>query len=186
MAKKKCIFGAKRSMTADILKSVYLNDGDEAADTPTPPQDAGLGHWEYSQDPDSGAIEKVWVGVVPDDPATPDIDESSSDYQLVDVSCEVRGVMQGGIRVAGTTQRFADTYDNVEWANATFAKDVNVAKGDKVTNIRNSKDVLIWRNEESDGGPTTFNVMGVTPALDPFGNLTEWKALLQRTEVQGV
>lgn len=188
MAKKACIFGAKHSMKADILKSLYFDDSNEG-DTPPPPQDAGLGHWNYHQDPDSGAIEKTWVGVVPDDPTTPDIDESSADYQLAGVPCEIRGIMDGGIRVAGTTQRFSDIYENVEWVKGTFGVGVDIAKGDRVTNIRNQNGVLIWRNEENRGvgqanGATVFNVMGVTPVLDPFGQLMEWSALMQRAEVQ--
>jgi hypothetical protein len=148
-----------------------------------------LGHWEYFQDPDSGAIDKTWVGVVPDDPSTPDVDESSADYQLKDVSCEIRGVMEGGIRVAGSTTRFSEIYENVEWVKGTFGSGVDIAKGDKVTNIRNQNNVLIWRNEENRGvgqasGATTFNVMGVTPVLDPFGQLVEWSVLMQRADVQ--
>lgn len=182
-----CVLGARLSMKADVLKPLGVVDNDTGPDTPVepPPPGGGAGYWQYSQDPDSGAIEKTWVGVVVDDPATPDINEGDLSYSIKDARCEVRGVMQGGIRVAGTTQRFADTYENVEWANATFDKHVNITKNDRVTNIRNQEGVLIWRNEEGDGGPTTFNVMGVTPALDPFGHLTEWKVLLQRTEVQG-
>jgi hypothetical protein len=181
-----CVLGARLSMKANVLKPLAGDVIDDPAQ-PNPPVIPGaIGHWEYSQDPDSGAIEKKWVGDVIDDPITPDIDESNLYYNLNDVRCEVRGVMQGGIRVAGTTQRYSEIYENVEWANATFDKSVNITKNDKVTNIRNADGLLIWRNEEGDGGPTTFNVMGVTPALDPFGKLTEWKVLLQRAEVQGV
>jgi hypothetical protein len=189
MAKKACIFGAKRSMKADILKSVYFTDTD-SDETPTPPVDAGvLGYWEYHQDPDSGAIEKEWVGSVVDDPTTPDIDESSSDYILKDQPCEIRGIMEGGIRVAGTTTRFSETYENVEWVKGTFSPHTDITKGDKVTNIRNQDNVLIWRNEENvqpweASGATTFNDMGVTPVLDPFGQLVEWSALMQRAEIQ--
>lgn len=186
MAKSNCVLGARLSMTSDILKP--LGDFTDDPDIPAAPTDP-IGYWEYTQDPDSGAIERKWVGSIPDDPDTPDIDESLNNYQLVGVACEVKGVMSGGIRVAGTTQRMSDMFENIEWLQATFDVDTNITKTDKVTNIRNQRGVLIYRNEEARGpgmagGSTVFDVMGVTPVTDPFGNIVAQSVLLQRSEVQ--
>lgn len=177
-----CVLTARFSMVADILKP--LGDNTEDPDLPVAPGDK-LGHWEYTQDPDSGAIERVWVGSIPDDPDTPDIDESSNNYTLTNVKCEVKGVMSGGIRVAGTTQRFDDIYENIEWLNSNWPKDANITKNDKVTNIRNYRGELIYSNEERrEAGPTIFDVMGVTPVTDPFGQIVSQSVLLKRSEVQ--
>lgn len=186
MAKSNCVLGARLSMTSDILKP--LGDFADNPDVPASPTDP-LGYWEYSQDPDSGAIERKWVGSIPDDPATPDVDESLNNYQLTGVRCEVKGIMSGGIRVAGTTQRMSDMYENIEWLQSNFPADVNLTKNDKVTNIRNQKGVLIYRNEEATGpsmagGATVFDVMGVTPVTDPFGTIISQSVLLRRSDVQ--
>lgn len=183
-----CVLGARLSMSALVLKSLYLDDGNEEADTPAPAVADAIGHWEYTQDPDSGAIEKTWVTDVIDDPATPDVDESTTSYHFRS-ACEIRGIMDGGIRVAGSTQRFSEIYENVEWVKGTFPKTTDIAKGDRVTDIRNQKNELIWQNEENvfpgtAQGATVFVVMGVTPILDPFGNYVEQSVLMQRAEVQ--
>jgi hypothetical protein len=92
----------------------------------------------------------------------------------------------GGIRAAGTTQRFSDIYENVDWAIIQFPASVVLSKYDRVTNISNSKGQLIWREEEINQAPATvFQVMGSTPVVDPFGNHIENTALLQRAQVQG-
>lgn len=139
--------------------------------------------WEYYQDPDSGAIVKRWY----DDASTPDVDERRSGLLIPNVPLMARGVIDGGIRVAGTTERFSDTYENVDWVKATFGKNTRITKRDQVTNIRNKRNgELLWREDEISGSPaTTFNVMGVTPVFDPFSRLVEFAVLLERAEVQG-
>lgn len=133
------------------------------------------GHWDYVQDEDSGSIVRVWVT---DDPDTPAMEG------LTGIPCLVRGVIDGGIRVAGTTERFSEIYESVDWAKMTFPANITITKRDKVTNVRGGGKI-IWTEEEAEGNkPTVFNVMGVTPVLDPFGRHVENVALLQRAEVQ--
>jgi len=142
----------------------------------TNPQENPGGHWETVQDPDSGAIEIVWVA---------DEDSDTPGNQTLVINCMVRGVTNGGIRAAGTTQRFSDIYENVDWAIIQFPASVVLSKYDRVTNITNSRGDLIWREEEINQAPATvFQVMGSTPVVDPFGNHIENTALLQRAEVQ--
>lgn len=130
------------------------------------------------QDPVSGAI--FYIDPT-DDPNTTVVE----DGRLIGIRCLVRGVIDGGIRVAGTTERFSDTYENVDWARMTFPAGVNINKRDRITNIRDLSQNILWREEEVPGGmATTFNVMGVTPIINPFGKHTENVALLQRAEVQ--
>lgn len=143
------------------------------------------GVWEYQQDPDSGAIVRRWVDV----PETPENErlEGAREY-MRDVPLMARGIIDGGIRVAGTTERFGNEYVAVDFVKATFGPNTLITKRDQVTNIRSKRDLArpVWREEEISGYPaTTFNVMGVTPVFDPFSNLIEYAVLLERAEVQG-
>ncbi|QAY08716.1 hypothetical protein SEA_GENIE2_55 [Streptomyces phage Genie2] len=160
-----CLIGSRFNMRATVLRQAGTN-----------PQENPGGHWETRQDPDSGAIERVWV---------PDEDGTTPGDQTLVINCMVRGVTNGGIRAAGTTQRFSEIYENVDWAVIQFPASVVLSKYDRVTNITNARGDLIWREEEIDQAPATvFQVMGSTPVIDPFGNHIENTALLQRAQVQ--
>lgn len=161
-------------MVCDILKPAGSPENNLNPDNVT---------WEYQQDPDSGAIVRRWQ----DNTLTPNVDERTSRLILPNVPLMARGVIDGGIRVAGTTERFSETYENVDWVKATFGKETSITKRDQVTNIRNKRSLeLLWREEEISGSPATvFNVMGVTPVFDPFSRLVEYAVLLERSEVQG-
>lgn len=173
--KKRCLTSARFNMIADILKP---------AGSPGTASELSAG-WEYQQDEDSGAILKVWV----DNPVTDLVDESTIvQARITDVPLIARGIIDGGIRVAGTTERFSDVYQNVDYVKATFPKSVSITKRDRVTNIRVKRTGEVpWREEEMNSyPPTIFNVMGVTPVLDPFGTLLEYAVLLERAEIQSV
>jgi len=160
-----CLISSRFNMRATVLRQAGTN-----------PQENPGGHWETVQDPDSGAIDRVWV---------PDEDSDTPGDQTLVIKCMVRGVTNGGIRAAGTTQRFSEIYENVDWAIIQFPASVVLSKYDRVTNISNSKGQLIWREEEINQAPATvFQVMGSTPVIDPFGNHIENTALLQRAQVQ--
>ena len=88
--------------------------------------------------------------------------------------------------MAGTTERFTShgVLESVDYVKMTFPRFIKISKRDRITNIRNRKGQVVWAEEEHDGSPTVFNVMGVTPVLDPFGNWIENFALLARSEDQ--
>jgi len=163
-------------MVCDIIKPAGAPENNNV----TTPDDSS---WEYQQDPDSGAIVKRWV-----DLTSTTEDERRGGLIMPNVELMARGVIDGGIRVAGTTERFGREYANVDFVKATFGPNASITKRDQVTNIRSKRDlsVAVWREEEISGfPPTTFNVMGVTPVFDPFSNLVEYAVLLERAEVQG-
>lgn len=123
-----CLTSARFVMTADILRQGRISGGDfEATDTP--------GEWVLQQDPDSGEIIRIWQPNTQDDPDTPDVDESAV---LESFACEARGIIDGGIRVAGTTERFGELYDNVDFVKLTFPRGVTISKRDRITNIRDA------------------------------------------------
>lgn len=166
-----CVIGAKYNMKATLIR---ISTGVEHNDEPG-------WHYEWKQDPDSGAMVQVEVE---DDISTPDVDESIDG--LVDFEAQIRGVIDGGIRVAGSTETFDKIYTAVEWVKMAFPPNFTITRRDQVTNIKESKSgKIIFVEEEGRGGPTVFNVMGVTPIMDPFGQHVENFTLLQRAEING-
>ncbi len=169
----RCLTSSRFNMLADIVKPVgapVIIDGENT------------GSWEYRQNEDSGAIENFWV---PDDVNT--ITDETYDGQIIhNVNMMARGIINGGLRAAGTTEDFGNIYQNIDWLRANFPANTNITKRDQVTNIRSQKSgEVIWKSPEMDGNPPiTFNVMGVTPIPNPFGVTTELLVLLQRAEVQ--
>lgn len=160
-----CLLGARFNMRATILRQV-------GADV-----DGSQGHWETITDPISGAIERVWIVDSDNNPG--------NGVQKIVVNCMARGITNGGIRVAGTTQRYSNLYENIDWVVMTIPKSVIITKRDRVTEISNSTGEIIWTEEELEGNPATiFLAMGSTPVIDPFGNHIENTCLLQRAEVQ--
>ncbi|QGH76362.1 hypothetical protein SEA_DAUBENSKI_54 [Streptomyces phage Daubenski] len=160
-----CLLSSRFNMRATVLRQVGTN-----------PQENPGGHWTTQQDPETGDIIRVWV---------PDEDADEPGDQTLVIKCMVRGVTNGGIRVAGTTQRYSEVYENIDWATLVFPRSVTLSKRDRITNVSNGKGEIIWREEEIEGSPpTVFLVMGVTPVVDPFGNHVENTALIQRAQVQ--
>lgn len=164
MPRNGCITSVRYAMVCDIL-----SPSGAPADT--------TGQWVYTQNPESGAIEQKWV----DDAGTVEVEGVTRK----DILLFAEGVLDGGIRVAGTTERFTREYENVDFVKAVFPSDTIISKRDKVINIRSRKNgEVLWREEEIDGWPpTTFNVLGVTPVLF-LGNIIEKSVLLERSEVQ--
>ena len=178
----RCLTSARFNMTADILRQ-----GVDAA-TPTPdPDNTEYGSWQYQQDPLTHQIVREWVPspIVADDPSTPTVDEA----RVLTVPCIARGIIDGGIRVAGTTERFGEQYQGVDFVRITFPANVVITSRDRITNIRGANGEILWLDEEVDPmdsanwRATVFDVLGVSPVPDPFGQLIEQTALLTKSEV---
>lgn len=164
-----CLTSARFNMKADILRQTVNNDPVNTA-----------GEWVNQQDPESGEIIRVWSSVTTDDPDTPEDDVKQATFR-----CLARGIIDGGIRVAGTTERWSEAYENVDYVRIWFPAGVRISKRDQITNIRGSNNQVIWREEEEpDSPPSVFSVTGVTPIVDPFGRHIENMALLERAEIQ--
>lgn len=132
------------------------------------------------QNPVTLEIERDWVV---------DSDSVIAGVQQVDFPLIARGIVDGGIRVVGTTERINPdgVFVSEDYVRIQFPANIELSKRDRVYNIRNPKTgSAIWKEEEFDGDPTIFDVLGVTPILDPFGQHVENQALLQRSEVQSI
>ena len=180
-----CLTGARFNMSAVLLhqNDPYVPEGDIDVDK--------YGEWVLSQDPLTKEIVRVWKPyddvVIPDDPNTTDIDEH---VQLGRIPVVARGIVDGGIRVAGTTERFGDTYENIDYVKLWVPAHVRISKRDRVTEIRDATGHIRWLDEEYsdprvDPHPraTVFNVNGVTPLFNAFNIMTEQFVLLERAEV---
>lgn len=169
-----CLNSARFNMKADILR--------QSNGTSTPTAD---GHWEDKQDPISGEIIRQWIPVG-DNPATPNVNEGSSATFL----CMARGIVGTGLRGDGTSEQWGDLYVDTDYVRIEFSSRLVLTKRDRVTNIRNRRGQVLWLEEEispDDQGvfkSTVFDVKGVTPIIDPFGNHTSNVAMLERATVQ--
>lgn len=172
----RCLTAGRMTMSAALLHRV---------DQYSPiPDLTNYGDWIDSQDPLTGQIIKVWQPF-PDLPSTPDVDESIA---YARVPCVARGIVDGGIRVAGTTERFSDTYENIDFVKMWVPAGVKVSKRDRVTNLRDPRGNIVWRDEEySDPNDiaraSVFNVNGVTPLFDAFNRHVESFVLLENVTV---
>lgn len=170
-----CVTGARFNMTADILRQV-------TNDTDADPVDE-TGEWVLQQDPDSGEIIRVWQPSVQDNPATPDVDESV--VFNTQFPCIARGVITGGMRSIGALENWSEVYEGVDKVTITFPNWVTISKRDRITNIRDSRGNVVWKEEEQpEAPPTVFSVVGVAPIPDPFGAVVEYVAMLERSQIQ--
>lgn len=164
-------------MKADLLKP--------GENVPSEPDLDLYGEWVKSQDPLTGEVVRIWVPY-PNDPGT-DVNETIT---LGTINCLARGIVDGGIRVAGTTERFGDTYENIDYVKLWVPASQRITKRDRVTNIRTPDGQVRWRDEEFESivegeweyKATTFNVNGVTPLFDAFNRHVETFVLLERAE----
>ena len=102
------------------------------------------------------------------------------------VACSARAILEGGIRVTSTTERYSTrgTLETADYIDFEFPTNEVITRRDRITDIRDSKGNLIWIEEESTDRPTVFEVTGVTPVTDPFGvHITNF-SLLQRAQNQ--
>lgn len=167
-----CLTSARFNMRADILK--------QSGPENTNPTDPNAGEWVITHDPDSNEIVRVWQPAT-DNPDTPEVEGDD----LISFKCLARAIVDGGIRVAGTTERFGDLYEGVDYVKIWFPPHTNINRRDRVTNIRGADGRVIWLEEERiDGAATVFSVTGVAPIIDPFGRHIESTALLERVEGQ--
>lgn len=166
-----CLLSTRYTMTAEVLRTSFDGSSVDTTD---------VGTWHMQQDPESGEFIPVWVPLVESD---------DLGAERVEIPCQVRGIVDGGIRVAGTTERFGTEYENVDFVKMTFGPDFVLTKRDQITNIKDARTGrVIWVEEEIDAvngvfKPTVFNVNGVTPEPDPFGRVVSQFALLSRARV---
>lgn len=184
-----CLTAGRMTMSATVL---HQND---VSGYPSPVQgDLNLGDygdWVDSQDPLTGEIVRKWEPTpVTYDPYNPAPATPVSVYHKI--PCIARGIVDGGIRVAGTTERFGDSYENIDYVKLWVPASVRISKRDRVTNISDPRGHVMWLDEEfvdphtaEVPRATVFDVNGVTPLFNAYNRMTEQFVLLQRSSVRG-
>lgn len=104
------------------------------------------------------------------------------DNPVATVRCSARGILGGGIRVVGSTERWNTTYEDVEWVKLRTA--TQYSDRNRVSNIRDADGTLVWKKIDKSGNETAsvFDVMGSTPVIDPFGAVKEYELLLKMVQ----
>lgn len=184
-----CLTAGRMTMTATLLHQTNQSGsvvGDIDLDS--------YGTWHNSQDPLTGEIVRVWEPITNPWPGQDGIPGNADDIEVSPViQCIARGIVDGGIRVAGTTERFGDSYENIDYVKMWVPAGVRISKRDRVTNIRDPRGNIQWRDEEfadptnptDVARATVFDVNGVTPLFNAFNRHTESFVLLQRASVRG-
>ena len=117
-----------------------------------------------TQDPNTGAIKKEWI------------------YSET-VYCYAKGIITSGGARTSDVQKMSNRYTNKE--NIEIRTTARVTLRDKITNIRDSADNVIWSElNYPTETPTVFEILGTTPITDPFGGVLGYNCSARRSENQ--
>jgi hypothetical protein len=117
-----------------------------------------------TQDPNTGAIKKEWI------------------YSET-VYCYAKGTITSGGASTSDVQKMSNRYTNKE--NIEIRTTARVTLRDKITNIRDSADNVIWSElNYPTETPTVFELLGTTPITDPFGGVLGYNCSARRSENQ--
>jgi len=120
-----------------------------------------------SQDPDTGAIIKEW--------------------NYVDsVDCFAKGVISNSTSSRNSDrQNFDSRYKNEQMIQIRTIQKLNIRH--KITNIKNKNGTPVWTElDYPSETPTVFEIVGVTPITDPFGEILAYNTIAVRSENQTI
>ena len=101
------------------------------------------------------------------------------------IDCYARGIITQSGTKGNDRQKFSNKYSNDQYIETRTSERLTFR--DKVKNIRDVNGNPIWYelNYPSDTD-TVFDVMGITPISDPFGNIVGYNSSLERAENQQI
>lgn len=119
------------------------------------------------QDPDTGAIKKEWIY-----------------YKTL--PCHAKGVISNSATTRSSDKQvFGNRYINDQVIQVRTLQ--KLTSREKVTNIKNSENVVIWTElNYPTETPTVFEVVGVTPITDPFSRVLGYNSTMKRSENQQI
>ena len=117
------------------------------------------------QDPDTGAIKRLWV------------------YDKT-VPCFAKGIISNSSTArSGDNQTISAKY--VDRQNIEIRTQSKLTYRQKITNIRDSRGNVIWTElDYPSDTPTVFEIVSSTPITDQFGTLMAYNAIAKRSENQ--
>ena len=119
------------------------------------------------QDPETGAMLKGW------------------NYHRT-LACHAKGIISNtATSGSGNKQVFSNKYMDEQVIQIRTSEKLTARE--KVTNIRDAEDNVIWQEINYPNDTTTvFEVMGTTPMTDPFGRVIAYSSSLKRSENQQI
>ena len=114
------------------------------------------------QNEDTGQIERSWS-----------ITRSS-------VPCSARGLGNLRGKQSGSAQEWKNVFTDYNFLRIKTQERPKTS--DRIVNIRDAAGDIIW--VEDDGNTTIFEVVGVSPSMDPFGQFWEYEIFANRASVQ--
>jgi hypothetical protein len=120
-----------------------------------------------SQDPDTGAIIKEW-------------------NYIDSVDCFAKGVISNSTSSRNSDrQNFDNRYKNEQMIQIRTIQKLNIRH--KITNIKNKNGTPVWTElDYPSETPTVFEIVGVTPITDPFGEILAYNTIAVRSENQTI
>ena len=118
-----------------------------------------------TQDRDTGIIKKEWLFIKT-------------------VPCSAKGVISNSISTRSSDRQVIDTrYQNEQFIQVRTSEKLNMRN--KLTNVRTKKGTVIWSEiNYPTETPTVFEIVGITPVTDPFGEIIAYNTMAKRSENQ--
>mgnify|MGYP003325663752 FL=1 len=118
-----------------------------------------------TQDRDTGIIKKEWLFIKT-------------------VPCSAKGVISNSISTRSSDRQVIDTrYQNEQFIQVRTSEKLNMRN--KLTNVRTKKGTVIWSEiNYPTETPTVFEIIGITPVTDPFGEIIAYNTMAKRSENQ--
>jgi hypothetical protein len=102
------------------------------------------------------------------------------------LSCHVKGMVSNSPTSRNSDrQELGNKYINEQVIQIRTIEKLNIRH--KITNIRDKSNNCIWKElNYPTETPTVFEIVGVTPILDPFGTLLAYNSIAKRSENQKI
>lgn len=167
----RCLTGAKFTMLADVYRQT-------ASDKTTT---GDLGTHELLYNDITGSVDRKWKPVV----------QESDEQTAFSIKCQGNPIVNKGSTIGrSTNEKFmSGEYEQSDYIYLTYPASYTLSNRDRITNVRNAiTNKVIWVDEEKDADEsgifpsTVFEIIGITPIVDLFGNHIENRALLGRAD----
>ena len=118
-----------------------------------------------TQDRDTGIIKKEWLFIKT-------------------IPCSAKGVISNSISTRSSDRQVIDTrYQNEQFIQVRTSEKLNMRN--KLTNVRTKKGTVVWSEiNYPTETPTVFEIVGITPVTDPFGEIIAYNTMAKRSENQ--
>jgi hypothetical protein len=105
-------------------------------------------------------------------------------YDTLD--CWAKGIVSNSTSIRANDRQIMDNrYKNDQFIEIRTMQKINMRS--KITNIRNKQDIPVWTElDYPTETPTVFEVVGVTPIIDPFGVILAYNTTAKRSENQQI